>query len=35
MMIEKLKEVFKDNFEYTIIPTKTDVLIIDDEDINF
>ena len=34
-MIEKLKEVFEDSFEYTIIPTKTDVLIIDGEDINF
>ena len=34
-MVEKLEDIFKDSFEYTIIPTKTDVLIIDDEDINF
>ena len=34
-MVEILKEVFKDNFKYTIIPTKTDVLIIDDEYIDF
>lgn len=34
-MIEQLELIFEDSFEYTIVPTKTDVLIIDDEDINF
>lgn len=34
-MVEKLEEIFEDSFEYTIVPTKTDVLIINDEDINF
>lgn len=34
-MIERLAEVFKDAFEYEIIPVKTDTLCIDDKDINF
>lgn len=34
-MIEKLEKIFEDNFEYTIVPVKTNVLIIDDEEINF
>lgn len=34
-MVEKLVSVFEDAFEYEVIPVKTDMLCINDEEINF
>lgn len=34
-MVEKLVSVFEDSFEYEVIPAETDMLFIDDEEINF
>lgn len=34
-MVEKLVSVFEDAFEYEVIPAETDMLCIDDKEINF
>ena len=34
-MVEKLISVFEDSFEYEVIPAETDMLFVNDKEINF